>query len=343
MSNPLEVMVNQLDTDKKEKAIELLRNFENLRVQFAKEIKERSDVIVANKKIQDDLDDSPEEREKIKQNTEKLLMEKQEVDQKLQQDKDNKDLLARQTEILEDIELIKQDAVKINEKHEKLKQSLDQNLQSLQKLDEKLKPFEEAKKNANSLLNSLSIKGNIESHDISFALNIISTKDTKEKPLEKNWKTEKHWSEKNTQKASYFKPPEQMQTFLKKKGISVCLTGETWACKDDKLPDTSYHIDDGKVTTTGKTDAAFCKAIEILIEGERIKNGGIKPDLSTMKLTVTGPDKDKILKIAKETYGIGKTLDNKEIAQNTVGRSPPTKGEPPKKDDQPPPSFTPFG
>ena len=56
MANPAEEVIKALDKDKKEKVLVILQEYENLRVQFTEDIKKRSEMLVSNGSLQDEIE-----------------------------------------------------------------------------------------------------------------------------------------------------------------------------------------------------------------------------------------------------------------------------------------------
>ncbi len=355
MSNPVEEVIKTLDKDKKEKAVEILRNFENLRIQLAEEIKKRSELTAATTKLQNEIESQQGLIEKNNEKAANIRMRQEELRQKLQTNPENTAQMQEEfDQCAPQIALWENKNKNPLEKQVKDKKTFEDNQKSLSELNEKLKTFYDAQIAASELLNGLNIKGNINSVDLSFVHNAISAPKAQPQPnklplqegeQEKENRSPLGWdgskrsikdkNKTNTEpkivKGSYFKPPDILQSYLSSKQFTVMPSGETWLCSDNTSPKSSYTIENGKVTTTGRSDDSLRKTIEIYMQGETISNGGIKPDFSKMEVIATGEDRVRMLEIARKEYGIGTALNKKNTEQNTFGRTPP------KKDEEPPP------
>lgn len=342
MSNPVEEMINKLDSDKKGKVCVILQEYENMRFQFAEDIKKRSEIIESNTTLQEEIDRCKEEIEENNAQAKTYLSKAEELKKELGKGEVNK------AKIEEEIEKYKAEANTCKKNSESssellvpLLQRTNENLLLLQALNEKLKQFDSIQKKTAESLDNLGVKIDLNKFDGSFLHNSFGqAKVQTEKPESKKWQdvekgvNNKDKQKPNTAKGSYFKPPEELEKFLNSKKFTFMPSDDKWICMDNETPKSNYTIENGKVTTTGRNDASFRNTIELYMKGETLKNNGVTPDFSKMEVLATGPDKDRMLELARKEYGIGTALNKKNTGENTFG------GTPPKSNDEPPP--TPF-
>lgn len=343
MSNPVEEMLNRLDPEKKGKVLVILQEYENLRVQFAEDIKKRSEILDSNESLQDEIDRTKEKIDDNNAQAETYLLRVEELQADLEKENVNK------TTINEEIEKYKAELEKCKKSNESSNELLislahksNENLFLLQALNEKLKQFDLAQKKTKESLDNLAVKIDLDKFDGSFLHNSLAqARIETDKPKPNKWQDvgrgiqNSDKPKPNSEKGSYLKPPGELEKFLNAKKFTFMPSDDKWICMDNGTPKSNYTIENGKVTTTGRSDASFRNSIEILIQAETISNGGNKPDFSKMELLVTGPDKERILSIARTEYGIGTALNKKNTAHNNSGG-----GTPPTPNDEPP--RTPF-
>lgn len=339
MINPVEQMINRLDPEKKQKVCVILQEYENLRVQFAEDISKRSELLRSNESLQDETDRCQEKIEDNNARAETYLSKADELKEELEKDEANK------AKIEEEITKCNEKANELKKSNESsselliaLAQKTNENLLLIQAFNEKLNQFDSVQIKAKESLDNLGVKIDLDKFDGSFLHNSLAqARIQTEEPKPNKWQdvekgvNNKDKQKPNNTKGSFLKPPEELEKFLNAKKFTFMPSDDKWTCMDNGTPKSNYTIENGKVSTTGRSDDALRNTIELYMKGEILKNKGVAPDFTKMEVLATGPDKDRMLELARKEYKIGTELNKKNTEQNTFGG-----GTPPTPNDQPP-------